>query len=54
MDNGVKSSIDLSSLTSSTIKQPKTSTLKLLNFLVKNLSTELKFCTEDFKKKFLH
>ena len=47
-------SIDLSSLTSSTIKQPKiqeTSTLKLLKCFSKNLSTELKFCTEDFKKR---
>ena len=44
----------MSSLSTSTIKQPKiqeTSTLKLLSCFKKNLSSELKFCTEDFKKE---
>ncbi len=47
-------SIDLASLSSSTIKQPKiqeTSTLKLLTCFKKNLNLDLKICNEDFKKE---
>ena len=47
-------SIDLTSLSSSTIKQPKiqeTSTLQLLKCFKKNLNLSLKICNEDFKKE---
>ncbi len=47
-------SIDLTSLSSSTIKQPKiqeTSTFKLLKCFKKNLNLSLKICNEDFKKE---
>ena len=47
-------SIDLTSLSSSTIKQPKiqeTSTLKLLTCFKKNSNLDLKICNENFKKE---
>ena len=47
-------SIDLTSLSSSTIKQPKiqeTSTLKILTCFKKNSNLDLKICNENFKKE---
>ena len=49
-------SIDLSNLSSLTIKKPKiqeTSTIKLLSCFNKYSRTELSFCSEDFKKEVL-
>ena len=47
-------SIDLTDLSTSTIKQPKvqeTNTLKLINCFKKKSASDLKICNEDFKKE---